>query len=147
LKNNCGIADHDEYCLCDVIAPHDDISCKQWIDPIREGFYGKEIAEYLAIASPYSPEELFQFFEMQVELYDQLSSLSRITLPPAREAPHDDDPSVSKIPREVLTQIAVKVLANVPSPTIRQWAVDTHGVTISPSHMSHLRKRLVKENS
>lgn len=149
---NCGNQGHTDECLCDVrlpvdhdhdgyiVLPDTTLAISRFVDPIRHGFFGPEIARYLGISAPYKPEDLLKFFEMQVELHDRLHVEERIKLSRGRGAAN------SSLSDEVREHIARLVLDGKKSQEIRQVVLDTHGVKISAPYMSKLRKRLIKEN-
>lgn len=134
---NCGNATHDDDCLCDVILTEDRI-VKSYVDPIRYGWYGREIAQHLGVAFPLSPHEIIQFLEAQVALSDRLKQpFVRV---PRR---HKGAAHSRKLTDEQLNQIGVMILRGDSNKQIMRWLVDTHNVTITKSYVSQLRKRLI----
>lgn len=143
---NCGVVDHPEECLCDVkVAPGTAIT--KYVDPLRHGYYGKEIADYLGLAYPMTNTQILKALEMQVTIKDRLAAAERLMVPAlSAAAQHNGGCVVSKkLTAEMQEQIGTWVLEGLPSREIRQKIVDTFGVNVSASHMSHLRKRLTKE--
>lgn len=138
---NCGIATHHEDCLCDVILREDRI-VKSYVDPIRFGFYGREIAQHLGVAFPLSPPEILRFLEAQVALSDHIKQ-PFVSVPRRRKGVAQSRLLTDK----QLAEIGEMMLRGVTNRDIIKHLVDTHDVRITKSHMSHLRQRLIRRPS
>lgn len=125
-----------------------------FVDPVKDGWMGKELAEYLfgQVRHPQNDAEWLSFFTHLVRLYDAVNDPDSDDSPKVVDHPTAGQyemvptttPVLSKtITPEVRSFIVHQVRANVPSPDIRMMLVEHFGVEVSASHMSHLRRRVL----
>lgn len=131
-------------CLCDVVV--ESTAAIADINFATDSYHSMRIWRHLGLAGPLSDDEILRFFEMQCEVKDRMSVVECIHLP-RRRFKKKATPVQKKEPYGRLTHamkecMAVMVQEGVDSPTIRKRMLEEHGVDISPSYMSHLRKRL-----
>lgn len=131
----CGQAAHDASCLCDV-----DITRTVHTPHIqlRDMYLGREVLEHLGLCIPFTPDKLLSFFETQTAWKDTTSA------PYVEVAPDHPSARGSKLPTTLRQFVGEQAMAGTPSPIIRAEVSRLFGIHISPSHMSQMRKRLVK---
>ncbi len=117
-----------------------------FINPIRDGWLGPQIAEALNISAPFSRQDLCNFFELQLRIYDEThppdSAPAHATLPVAGGSTGRGF-TKSKTSPEIDAFVARRVDAGLPSGAIRAEVSQHFGVNLSASHMSHMRRRLM----
>ena len=135
--SDCGVSVHPSECLCDVV-----ITLPCVVAPItnaRDLWLGREITDYLDLCSPMDDAAILAFFEMQVDTHDAVEGSSHIEIPAQVRKQQKVTPVMNEF-------IAGRVVAGDPSPIIRAKVERLYGVKMSPSHMSHMRRRLVSVN-
>ena len=111
------------------------------VNPIRDGWMGKQVAERLGISAPFSNEDLVNFFTVVLHLYDETHP------PPVRQLPNS-----ASFPKRITTPeidefVKQRSAAGLPSGAIRAEVSQHFGVDLSASHMSHMRKRLAAKDT
>ena len=133
VDTTCGVVSHPPECLCDVVAPVTECASFPW----RDSYLYHEIVSYLDLCAPFTDAEILKILTMQVETHDAVDAASLMLIPISNK-PQKLTPTMNEF-------ISERVIAGDPSPVIRAEVERLYGVTISPSHMSHLRNRLVRK--
>lgn len=107
----------------------------------RDSYYANEIVQYLGLSSPFNDDDIIRFFEFQVALKDRLVVAENLTAPSARP---DGAAYPTKICSAAQELIVSMTMAGAKSGRIRQVLLDEMGIDVSPSHLSHLKKRLMR---
>lgn len=129
-------------CLCDVqITAPTEIAA---INFAQDSLYGKEIFEHLRLSTPLTDADILRFFEMQIHIKDRMERVDVAYQPPKLFSDGRVNVAVerSKLTAEMRDFIAARVNAGVGSPQIRTELLEKFGVSVSASHMSHMRKRV-----
>jgi len=104
-------------------------------------YLGREVIEYRDLCSPFTPDKLLTFFATQVAMKDHTSK-PYVELPPASPSARG-----SKLPVSLREYVGEEAIKGTPSAIIRAEVSRLYGIHISPSHMSHMKKRLVRNGS
>lgn len=121
-----------------------------FVDPIRDGWMGKELSDYLFGGRyPQTSDEWLDFFVHLVKLYDAVheDNVETINHPTAGEYElvPTTTPVLSKtITPEIRSYIVHRVRADVPSPELRAELKEHFGIDVTATYMSQLRKRVLK---
>ena len=126
----CGVLEHDEECLCDVIIT------KPTEVKVRIPFdinHGPAIAHYGKWDGT-----LVHWFEIQRKAQDALHlMLTRPDIPPTGHF-------ARKVPNEVYNYLVERIKDGISPTPLRQEIIDLFDYTIHKSYVTQLRKRLKK---
>ena len=139
---------HDDVtCLCDVVITQPVEVAN--IDFGRDSYYSTEIIRHLGLSSPMSDDDILAFFAFQADLKDRMwvAEHTRIPLNISRDGKANPMPRQSKLTDEMKQFIAMQVINGSPSAAIRAEVTRIYGVDLTATHMSQLRKRLVKRDT
>lgn len=119
------------------------------IDFGSDSYHARKIINHLGLSAPWTRESILDFLQFQAELKDQLSVAEKIETFGSYNQHGKFIPSVdkSKLTASMREFIAMQVAANTPSAIIRAEIKRIWGVEVSPSHMSHMRKRVFKKGT
>lgn len=120
------------------------------IDFGRDSYHARQIIEHLGLSTPMSAQDMLRFFAFQAELKDRLSLAERVADPTANPRPNgsrNNFAANAKLTRPMREFIAMMVEQGQPSGVIRAELKRIYGVDVSQSHMSHMRKRVFKDNT
>jgi hypothetical protein len=129
--------------------------------PITQGFLGDKVAKEQKLQRPYTRDSLCDFFTRLTDVYDRVAKMRCVRIPKqtrvrvvgsSRDRPLSTyaisgSHKSAKLSADDYYFIAELVLLDKPSVEIRQLLLSDRGITVSPSHMSHIRRRLFGPHS
>ena len=103
----------------------------------KDSYHSQAIIEHLGISLPLSGNEILDFFEFQAHLKDRLVAVEGRRSRSGRGG----KPSISE---EAMRLVVAMTNAKKPPKLIRERLRVEHGVVMSPSNLSHLRRRMLR---
>lgn len=141
---NCGVAEHDEDCLCDVVVTEPVQIMDNWI---RDSWMASKIVQYAGLSAPYSNEDILTLLSTQVAMRDEMQRQAQTKEQQRRAARIRHDARKTLFTKEQMEEVRQLLASGMNTTQVRVHCKVKWDIDLKKSYASKIQARLKQKDT